>query len=79
MSLALGNATGSLFCVPILLKDNFDTEDMPTSGGCLALKDSRPSVDAPVVKALRAAGAVILGKTSLHDMALEGISVSSIG
>lgn len=79
ISLASGNATGSMFCIPILLKDNFDAVGMNTTGGCLALKDSRPSVDAPVVAALRAAGVVILGKALLHDMALEGISVSSIG
>lgn len=77
--LASGNTTGSMLCVPILLKDNFDAAGMVTSGGCLALKDSRPSEDGPAVAALRAAGVVILGKASLHDMALEGISVSSLG
>lgn len=78
-ALAAGNATGSLFCVPVLLKDNYDTADMNTTGGNLALAGSRPSVDAPAVAALRHAGAVILGKANLHELALEGISVSSLG
>ncbi|KAL5419292.1 hypothetical protein PMIN04_006985 [Paraphaeosphaeria minitans] len=78
-SLAAGNATGSLFCVPVLLKDNYDTADMPTTGGALALKNSQPTEDAPSVAALKREGAVILGKVNLHELALEGISVSSLG
>lgn len=77
--LLVGNATGPLFCVPVLLKDNYDTADMPTTGGSLALADSKPSEDAPSVMALKNAGAVILGKSNLHELALEGISVSSLG
>lgn len=77
--LSAGNATGSLFCIPVLLKDNYDTKDMPTTGGSLALSESRPTEDAPSVMALKNAGAVILGKTNLHELALEGISVSSLG
>jgi Asp-tRNA(Asn)/Glu-tRNA(Gln) amidotransferase A subunit family amidase len=77
--LAAGNITGSLFCIPVLLKDNFDTAEMNTTGGCLALAGSRPSVDAPVTAALKRAGAIILGKANLHELALEGISVSSLG
>lgn len=74
------NATiGPLFCVPVLLKDNLDTASLPTTSGSLALADSRPSVDAAVVKALKDAGAIILGKTNLQELALEGISVSSLG
>lgn len=73
-----GNATGPLFCVPVLLKDNYDTADMPTTGGSLALADSKPSEDTPSVTALKNAGAVILGKSNLHELALEGISVSSL-
>ncbi|KAF1951243.1 amidase signature enzyme [Byssothecium circinans] len=78
-SLKAGNATGPLFCIPVLLKDNYDTEDMPTTGGSLALKESQPTEDAPSVTALKKAGAIILGKTNLHELALEGISVSSLG
>lgn len=68
-----------LFCVPTLLKDNFNTADLPTTGGCVALAGSRPTNDAPTVTALRNAGAVVLGKTNLHELALEGLSVSSLG
>lgn len=78
-SLATGNATGSLFCVPVLLKDNYDTADMPTTGGSLALRDSQPTEDAPSVIAMKNAGVIILGKANLHELALEGISVSSLG
>jgi Asp-tRNA(Asn)/Glu-tRNA(Gln) amidotransferase A subunit family amidase len=74
-----GSAYSPLFCIPTLLKDNYNTASMPTTGGSLALANSQPSTDAPVVKALKAAGALILGKTNLHELALEGITVSSLG
>ncbi|TID20015.1 amidase signature enzyme [Venturia nashicola] len=77
--LSIGNASEPLFCVPILLKDNYDTVDMRTTGGNLALQNSQPTIDAPVVTALRDAGAILLGKANLHELALEGISVSSLG
>ncbi|XP_014560611.1 hypothetical protein COCVIDRAFT_23296 [Bipolaris victoriae FI3] len=77
--LSAGNATGPLFCIPILLKDNFDTADMPTTGASLALARSQPTIDAPSVTALKNEGAVILGKVNLHELALEGLSVSSFG
>lgn len=79
LALANGNATGLLFGVPILVKDNYDTLPMDTTGGCLALQDSTPTTDAPTITALRKAGAIILGKANLHELALEGISVSSYG
>jgi len=78
--LASGNATGSLFCIPILLKDNYDTVDgVNTTGGCLDLAGNTPTVEAAAVQAFRKAGAIILGKTNLHELALEGLSVSSLG
>lgn len=52
---------------------------MNTTGGSRALVNNKPLADAPTVKALKDAGAIILGKTNLHEMALEGISVSSLG
>ncbi|KAJ9641197.1 hypothetical protein H2204_002875 [Knufia peltigerae] len=78
-ALSSGNATGSLFCIPILLKDNYDATPMPSTGGCIALNSSTPAHDAPTVAAFRDAGAVILGKSNLHELALEGLSVSSLG
>lgn len=77
--IASGNVTGSLFCIPIFLKDNYDTVGMNTTGGCLALGGSQPMTDAPATAALKAAGAIILGKTNLHELALEGLTVSSLG
>lgn len=77
--IASGNATGSLFCIPVLLKDNYDTADMNTTGGCLDLAGNKPLTDAPTVTALKNAGAIILGKANLHELALEGLSVSSLG
>src|SRR5690606_33438108 len=52
--------------IPIVLKDNFDTADMPTSAGCVCLKDSIPPDDAHQVQKLKEAGAIILAKTNLH-------------
>ncbi|KAL9134619.1 MAG: hypothetical protein Q9175_004191 [Cornicularia normoerica] len=78
-TLAAGNGTGALFCIPSLVKDNYDTSDMNTTGGCLDLAESQPTVDAPVVTALKNAGAIIIGKTNLHELALEGLTVSSLG
>ncbi|KAL8837533.1 MAG: hypothetical protein Q9170_002492 [Blastenia crenularia] len=78
-AISTGNTTGALFCIPVLLKDNYDTEDMKTTGGCLDLANSQPANDAPAVIAFKQAGAIILGKTNLHELALEGLSVSSLG
>jgi len=60
---------GPLHGIPILLKDNIDSKGMVNSAGSLALADNRPAQDAFVVKRLRAAGAVILGKTNLSEWA----------
>ena len=70
---------GPLFCVPIVLKDNFDTADMPTSGGNLAMKNSRPARDAFTVAKMRQAGALILAKANMQEFARGGVSVSSLG
>ncbi|KAL9599244.1 MAG: hypothetical protein Q9219_003946 [cf. Caloplaca sp. 3 TL-2023] len=78
-AIVAGNTTGALFCIPVLLKDNYDTKDIKTTGGCLDLAHSEPSIDAPTVIALKRAGAIVLGKTNLHELALEGLSASSIG
>lgn len=65
-----GKTRGPLHGIPILLKDNIDTHDrMRTSAGSLALADSIAPSDSVVAKRLRAAGAVILGKTNLSEWA----------
>ena len=55
-----------LGCVPLVLKDNFGTADMPTTAGALTLKGAQPEKDAFAVKRLRGAGAIILGKANLQ-------------
>ena len=55
--------------LPIILKDNIETADMPTTAGSLALIDNAPGRDAPLVTRLRSGGAVILGKANLSEWA----------
>ncbi|MFF1380925.1 amidase family protein [Streptomyces sp. NPDC058308] len=64
-----GKTLGPLDGIPVLLKDNVDTRDMPTTAGSLALAGSPPGADAELVTRLRKAGAVILGKTNLSEWA----------
>ncbi|MDP3803556.1 amidase [Brevundimonas sp.] len=70
---ALGTTGGApaslLWNFPVLLKDNIETADMPTTAGSLALVDNAPGRDAPLVTRLREAGAIILGKTNLSEWA----------
>jgi Asp-tRNA(Asn)/Glu-tRNA(Gln) amidotransferase A subunit family amidase len=70
-AVAAGEALGPLFCVPVLLKDNFDTDDMPTSGGSIALKSSTPPDDAFVVEKLRQADAIVIAKTNMAEWAFS--------
>jgi Asp-tRNA(Asn)/Glu-tRNA(Gln) amidotransferase A subunit family amidase len=70
---------GPLHCIPIILKDNFNTSDMPTSGGNVAMKDSVPPADAFTVDKMRKAGAIILAKSNLQEFARGGVSISSLG
>jgi amidase len=74
-----GRVRGPLHGIPIVLKDNYDTFDLPTSGGLLAFAALQPKEDAFVVRRLREAGAVIIGKTNLHELAHGITSVSSLG
>lgn len=69
----------TLTCIPIILKDNFDTADMPTTAGSVTLKGAQPERDAFTVKRLREAGALILGKANMSEFATGGISASSLG
>ena len=58
-----------LYGIPVLLKDNVDTADMPTTAGSVALEGSIPPDDAFITKKLREAGAIILGKATLTEFA----------
>jgi mandelamide amidase len=63
-----GAKPGPLFGLPIPVKDSVNTRDYPTTGGTPALRHFHPAQDAPVVAGLRAAGALVLGKTNLHEL-----------
>ncbi len=69
---------GPLHGIPVLIKDNYDTADMPTSGGSLGLATLQPAADAFQVRKLRQAGAVILGKTTMHELAAGITTISSL-
>ena len=75
-----GRVRGPLHGIPVLIKDNIDTGDrMKTSAGSLALADSSAPRDAGVAAKLRAAGAIILGKTNLSEWATFRSSHTSSG
>ena len=59
----------SVYGMPILLKDNINTEGMPTTAGAIALYENKNTDDAFIVKRLKASGALILGKTNLSEWA----------
>jgi Asp-tRNA(Asn)/Glu-tRNA(Gln) amidotransferase A subunit family amidase len=65
--------------IPIAVKDNIDTAGLVTSGGAAALASNVPSTDASVVARLKAAGAVVIGKTNLDELAAAGGTLSSLG
>src|SRR5580692_7814477 len=65
---AAGEKPGPMFGLPIPVKDSVNTADYPTTAGTPGLRDFRPAEDAPIVQALRASGALVLGKTNLHEL-----------
>ena len=74
-----GHVRGALHGIPIILKDNYDTKDMITTAGSLALATHQPQSDAFVVRKLRDAGAIIIGKANMHELAAGITSISSMG
>src|SRR5437762_709634 len=64
-----GKIRGPLHGIPIAIKDNIQTTDMPTTGGALALADYVPPYEATVTKKLRDAGAIIIAKTQMTELA----------
>jgi amidase len=71
--------TGPLHGIPVILKDNYDTFDLPTTGGNTAMRTSVPPTDAFTVDKIRKAGALILAKANLQEFARGGNSLSSLG
>jgi amidase len=66
---AAGHVRGPLHGIPIAIKDNIQTTDMPTTGGALAFKGFVPPYEATLVKNLRDAGAIIIAKTNMTELA----------
>ena len=71
-----GRVRGRLHGIPIVLKDNFNTADLPTTGGSQLLEGSIPPSDAFVVRKLRDAGAIVIGKANLSEFASGGGNVT---
>ena len=70
---------GPMHCVPVIVKDNYETVDMPTTAGSLSLKDMMTGKDAFVVKRLRDAGAVMIAKSNMAEFAFSPVeTVNSI-
>ena len=74
-----GKVRGPLHGIPVILKDNYSTRDMPTAAASVALAGLQTTDDAFQVQRLRAAGAVILGKANMHELAAGITTVSSLG
>lgn len=74
-----GRVRGPLHGIPIILKDNIGTADQPTTGGSIALAGFVPAQDAFIVRKLRDAGAIILAKSNLHELASGITTISSLG
>jgi len=69
--------TGTLHCIPFIVKDNFNTADLPTSAGSLALASTRPTTDAFEVRKVREAGAIVLAKANMSEFAISGVETVS--
>jgi aspartyl-tRNA(Asn)/glutamyl-tRNA(Gln) amidotransferase subunit A len=74
--IAAGHRLGPLHGVPIALKDNIDVSGQVTTAGSKILAEHRPEADATVVRRLRAAGAIVVGKTNMHEFAWGGTSAN---
>ncbi len=69
---------GPLHGIPIIIKDNYDTSDLPTTAGSASLADFIPHDDATLVQRLKAAGAIILAKANMHEFAYGITTVGSL-
>ncbi len=76
---AESGARGPLHGIPMILKDNYDTVDMPTTAGSIALAGLVPHDDGFQVRKLREAGAIVLAKANMHELARGITSISSLG
>lgn len=69
--LGMGETLGPLWCAPMLIKDNFNTHDLVTTGGSIILKDNYPPKDAYMVRVLREADAIVIAKTNMAEWAFS--------
>ena len=76
---AARTARGPFHGVPIVLKDNIDTTELPTTGGSLALVDHRPRIDSKVAAGMKQGGAIILGKANLDEFPFGDFGISTVG
>jgi aspartyl-tRNA(Asn)/glutamyl-tRNA(Gln) amidotransferase subunit A len=72
-----GKLRGPLHGIPIALKDNVDTAGIRTTAASAVFDDRVPTEDAEVTRRLKAAGAILIGKTNLHEFAMGGTSATS--
>ena len=72
-----GEKTGALAGLPIVVKDNINTAGLPTSAGTPALQNARPTKNAPSLQKLLDAGAIVIGKTNMHELAF-GITSTNL-
>ncbi|MBY6199259.1 amidase [Vibrio hangzhouensis] len=70
-ALKSGKAVGALHGIPFTIKDLFETKDVVTTAGSVMFKDYSPVEDATIVKRLKAAGAILIGKTNTPELALS--------
>ena len=76
---ATGGPTGPMHCIPMIVKDNFETVGLQTTGGSLALEGWKPLQDATMVRQIKNAGAIVLAKSNLAEWAFSPYeTVSSI-
>src|SRR5215207_7483219 len=64
---ASGGMVGPLHCIPMIVKDNFETTDLPTTAGSLSLQGMMPKQDAFMVQRIRDAGAIVLAKSNMAE------------
>ena len=72
-----GGFVGALHCIPVIVKDNYDTVDMPTTAGSLSLSGSRPPDDAFQVSRILEAGAIVLAKSNMAEFAFSAYETLS--
>jgi len=76
---AAGRVRSPYHGVPIVLKDNIDATELPTTGGARALVDHRPRLDSRVAAGMKAGGAIVLGKANLDEFPFGDFGVSTVG